>query len=134
MRENGPVNKDAATASARVASIVEHRSSPAFVLLLQLADRHFVDPEFSDALAQSLRDDPALIERWQAWSEDQRSMPSAYVQATEVGWFDGARSNVRTHPDRSAAVADFIQRLAAWLARREVLKVEGSAQRPLDKP
>jgi hypothetical protein len=28
------------------------------------------------------------------------------------------------HPDRGAAVADFIHRLAAWLSRREVLEVE----------
>lgn len=46
-------------ASARVASIVDYRSEQAFVLLLQLADRHFVDPECRDALAQSLRDDPS---------------------------------------------------------------------------
>jgi hypothetical protein len=102
------------------------------VLLLQLADRHLVNPGFRHALAQSLHDNPALIERWEAWSQDQRWTPSAYLRATEVGWFDGARSNVRTHPDRGAAVADFIQRLAAWLARREVLAVDESAERALD--
>src|SRR5262245_8795488 len=89
--------------SDRVASIVEHRSEPAFVLLLQLADRHFADPEFSDALVRSLRNNPALIEHWQTWSQDQRWTPSVYMHGTEVGWFDGASSNVRTHPDRAAA-------------------------------
>jgi hypothetical protein len=42
----------------------------------------------------------------------------------EVGWFDGVRRNVRLHPDRGTAAADFIRRLAAWLSRREVLAVE----------
>ena len=119
-----PGNGSSTPSPARVASIVEHRSGPAFVLLVQLADRHFADPGFTDALAQTLREDPALIERWEAWSGDQRWTPSVYIEVTEVGWFDGARKNVRTHPDRGAAVADFIQRLAAWLARREVLEVE----------
>jgi hypothetical protein len=51
-------------AAARVASIVEHRSESAFVLLLQLADRHFSDPGFEDALAVSLYEGPTLIELW----------------------------------------------------------------------
>jgi hypothetical protein len=112
-------NKGIKAAAARVASIVEHRSEPAFVLLVQLADRHFADPELNGALVQGLRDNPALIERWEAWSSDQRWTPSVYVEGTEVGWFEGERRNVRSHPDRAAAVADFIERLAAWLARRE---------------
>lgn len=111
-------------AAARVASIVEHRGEPAFLLLLQLADCHFADPAFSGALARSLRANPSLIERWADWSVDQRWTPSVYVEGTEVGWFDGGRTKVRTHPDRGAAVADFIQRLAGWLARREVLELD----------
>jgi hypothetical protein len=46
------------------------------------------------------------------------------MEGTEVGWFDGVRTRVRIHHDRAAAAADFIQRLAAWLSRREVLEVE----------
>ncbi|SRR6266446_4816418 len=107
----------------RVASIVEYRSESAFVLLLQLADRHFSDPGFEDALADCLREKATLIELWENWSADQRWTPSAYVEDTKAGWFDGERRYVRVHPDRGAAVADFIHRMAAWLSRREVLKV-----------
>jgi hypothetical protein len=123
MGEEGRANEATATSPARVASIVEHRSEPAFVLLLQLADRHFADRGFDDALARSLRENPALIENWEAWSADQRWTPSAYVEGTEIGWFDEVHRNVRIHPDRAAAVADFIRRLAAWLSRRDVLEV-----------
>jgi hypothetical protein len=124
MGGEGTANEGNAASPARVASIVEHRSEPAFVLLLQLADRHFADPGFQGALARSLCENQALIELWEAWSADQRWTPGVYVEGTEVGWFDGVRRNVRIHPDRGAAVADFIQRLAAWLSRREVLEVE----------
>lgn len=112
------------TSAALVASIVEHRSEPAFVLLLQLADRHFSDPGFEDDLAARLREKPTLIALWQTWSADQRWTPSAYVEETVTGWFDGARRHARVHPDRAAAVADFIHRMAAWLARRTVFTVD----------
>lgn len=124
MGEEVAAKEGTAASPARVASIVEHRSERAFVLLLQLADRHFADPGLEGALARSLCENPALIELWEAWSGDQRWTPSAYVEGTEAGWFDGVRRNVQIHPDRGAAVADFIQRLAAWLSRREVLEVE----------
>lgn len=124
MGDEGTANAGADALPARVASIVEHRSEPVFVLLLQLADRHFADPEFRGALARSLRENPALVELWETWSADQRWTPSVYVEGTEVGWFDGVRRNVRVHPDSGAAVADCIERLAAWLSRQEVLEVE----------
>lgn len=124
MGEQRANDDNSAVSAARVASIVEHRAGPAFVLLLQLADRYFADPGFERALAESLREDPVLIERWESWSEDQRWAPSAYLDGTEVGWFDCVRSNVRFHPGRAAAVADFIHRLAAWLSRREVLEAQ----------
>jgi hypothetical protein len=41
--------------------------------------------------------------------------------AAVAGWFDGARRNVKVHPDTASAAAEFIHRLAAWLARREIL-------------
>lgn len=124
MREEATSETVDVASAARVASIAEHRSEPSFVLLLQLADRHFADPGFEGALARSLRDNPVLIELWEAWSGDQRCTTSVYVAGTEVGWFDGVRTNIRIHPDRGGAVADFIQRLAAWLSRQEVLEVE----------
>ena len=110
-----------AVSAARVASIVEYRSQSAFVLLLKLADRHFGDQGFEDALADCLRDKATLIELWETWSADQRWTPSAYVEENKVGWYDGGRLYVRVHPDRGAAVADFIHRMTAWLSRREVL-------------
>jgi hypothetical protein len=124
MGEEATAQKCSAASPARVASIVEHRSESAFVLLLQLADCHFADPGFEAALARSLRENPALIELWETWGADQRWTPSVYVDGTEVGWFDGVRRNVQIHPDRGASTADFIQRLAAWLSRRDVLEVE----------
>jgi hypothetical protein len=105
-----------------VASIVEHRSESAFVLLLQLADRHFSDPGFEDALADSLRANGTLVELWETWSADQRWTPSAYVESNAAGWLDGGRQFVRAHGDRGAAVADFIHRMAAWLSRQELLQ------------
>ncbi|GAA1848167.1 hypothetical protein GCM10009687_12790 [Asanoa iriomotensis] len=123
MGETGTAKHSVGEAPARVASTVEHRSERAFVLLLQLADRYFLDPGFEDTLAQRLRENPALIELWETWSADQRWTPSAYLEGTEVGWFDGARRNVRIHPDRGAAAADFIRRMAAWLSRRAILDV-----------
>lgn len=130
MGKEGTAKEGTAPSPARVASIVEHRSEPAFVLLLQLADRHFADPGFEGALARSLGENPPWIELWEAWSGNQRWTPSVYVEAAEVGWFDGVRRNVRIHPDRGAAVADFIQRLAARLSRREVLDVEAQPWNP----
>jgi len=97
-----------------VASIVEYRPESAFVLLLQLADRHCSDPGFEDALADCLREKATLIELGENWSAYQRWTPSAYVEDTKAGWFDGQRRYVRVHPDRGAAVADFIHRMAAW--------------------
>jgi hypothetical protein len=64
MGEEGTADEATAMSPARVASIVEHRSEPAFVLLLQLAAPNFADRGFEDALARSLRENPALIEHW----------------------------------------------------------------------
>lgn len=108
-------------AAQRVATIVKHRDELAFRLLLQLADQHFADPEFEHHFAESLRGEPVLIDLWDLWSGDQRWSPSAYVEGTEAGWFDGTRRRVKVHADRAAAVADFVHRLSAWLSRRAVL-------------
>jgi hypothetical protein len=122
---NGAQSATTAAFAARVAAIVEYRSESAFVLLLQLPDRYFGDPGFEDALADCLRDEPMLSKLWETWSADQRWAPSAYVEGTKVGWYDGGRQHVRVHRDRGAAVADFIHRMTAWLSRREVLEVDG---------
>lgn len=109
-------------AAADVAAIVRHRSEPDFVPMLRQADQHFDgDGAFELTLAQTLRADSALVDLWETWSTDQRWTPSAYFEGTEVGWFDGARRHVQVHPDRASAAADFVHRLAAWLARREIV-------------
>lgn len=104
-----------------VARIVEHRDDPAFVALLREADVEFQNGSFERVLVDALRDEPRLIRLWDLFSGDQRWTPSAYIEGVETGWFDAASRNVRTHPDQAAAVGDFIHRMAAWLARREVL-------------
>jgi hypothetical protein len=105
-----------------VARIVKHRDLPIFVRLLQKADDNFSDPSFEQALAEALRAEPGLVRLWATFSGDQRWTPSAYVEDTHTGWYDGGRQNVRVHSDQAAAVADFIRRMAAWLARREVIE------------
>ena len=104
-----------------VASMVDHRTEGAFITLLHDADASFVDPLFEARLAESLRAEPRLIDSWTTYSGDQRWTPSAYVEGTTTGWYDAGRRNVRVHPDEAAAVADFIHRLVAWLARHEVI-------------
>lgn len=107
-----------------VAQIVELRDEAAFVDLLRTADAAFEDPAFEPALADALRTDPRLADLWKSWSADQRWTPSAYVDGKETGWYDSADQHVRIHPDEADAVADFIHRMAAWLARREVIADE----------
>lgn|SRR5262249_55950482 len=110
-----------------VARIVDQRESSAFVALLREADADFDNPAFEPVLAEALRAEPRLIDRWNIWSGDQRWTPSAAVDGVETAWVvSGGRSeHVRVHPDGAAAVADFIHRVAAWLARREVIALNG---------
>lgn len=49
---------------ADVARIVERRGDTAFVDLLRAADAEFADVGFEAALAEALRSDPPLIEKW----------------------------------------------------------------------
>ena len=107
-----------------VARIVERRGEPAFADLLRAADTDFDGAPFESALADVLRAEPRLVDLWGIWSADQRWTPSAYVEGNETGWYDSAYQHVRTHRDPAAAVADFIHRMATWLARHEVVKVE----------
>jgi hypothetical protein len=117
--ETGEISQPAAAA---VAGIVRGRDASEFAARLRLADRHFSDdPSFERSVAQVLRGSPELVALWATWSGDQRWTPSAYLDGNEVGWYDGARRNLRVHPDGASAAADFIHRLAAWLARREIL-------------
>jgi hypothetical protein len=110
-----------------VARIVERRGDAAFVDLLRSADPEFDDAGFEPALADALRAEPQLTNLWATWSADQRWTPSAYVEGNETGWYDSERQHVRVHPDSACAVADFVHRMAAWSARREVIAVGESA-------
>jgi hypothetical protein len=107
-----------------VARIVERRDQASLIDGLREADSDFNDPHFESALADALRAEPQLIDNWMSWSGDQRWSPSAYVDGREAGWFDGSgsRQHVRVHLDEGAAVADFIHRLVAWLARHKVIE------------
>ena len=91
--------------------------------MLRDADVAFALPDFSIALASVLRDEPQLVRAWQRWSEDQRWTPSAAIMETRVSWIltSGKAVHELIHTDTGAATADFIRRLSAWLARREVL-------------
>jgi len=105
----------------RVAGIVSQRDSPSFVQLLRQADGDFADACFEDLVADALRSEPRLVDAWSLWSADQRWSPSAYVEGSETGWFDDARVHVQVHADQASAVANFIRRMAAWMARRAVV-------------
>lgn len=108
-----------------VARIVERRDEAAFVEQLRAADAAFEHvARFERDLASALRAEPELIDRWATWSADQRWSPSAYVDGQEAGWYDSGRQHVRVHSDAAEAVADFVHRMAAWLARRHVIVLD----------
>jgi hypothetical protein len=120
--ETSETSQPAGGAAAAIAGIVQDRHTREFVVRLRLADRHFSDdPSFERSVAQVLQGSPQLVALWATWSGDQRWTPCAYLEGNEVGWYDGARRNLKVHPDTASAAADFIHRLAAWLARREML-------------
>jgi hypothetical protein len=120
--ETSETSQPAGGAAVAVAGIVQDRHASEIVVRLRLADGHFShDPSFERSVAQVLQSSPELVALWATWSSDQRWTPSAYLEGNEVGWYDGARRNLKVHPDAANAAADFIHRLAAWLARGEVL-------------
>ena len=118
-----------AAAIERVATIVVRRNSDDFVGLLTSANDEFRDPAFEASLAGYLRAEPQLIDAWGTWSADQRWTPSAYFDGTETGWYDSGYEHVRHHRDRADAAADFIHRLAAWLAERRVIGSDETPER-----
>jgi len=105
----------------RVATIVLRRNDGDFVAQMKSANDEFPDPTFEHSLATYLRSDADLVQAWSVWSGDQRWTPSAYVNGTECGWYDAGYEHVRKHRDAADATADFIHRLAAWLADRRVI-------------
>ena len=104
-----------------VAKIIERRSEGGFVSLLRDADQEFQEHGFELALVDVLRREPVLVSAWATYTADQRWTPAAYIDGTTAGWYDSGYRQVRTHQDEAGAVADFIRRTAAWVARREVL-------------
>ncbi|MFN8192363.1 MAG: hypothetical protein U0R78_18460 [Nocardioidaceae bacterium] len=109
---------------SEAARIVDSRDGPAFVALMRDADAEFEDDSFEPAVADALRAEPELIRRWHLWSRDQRWTPSAFVEGLETGWYDGGNRHVRTHQDQASAVADFIHRMASWMAQRRVIEFD----------
>ncbi|RYJ05550.1 MAG: hypothetical protein EON52_10975 [Actinomycetales bacterium] len=107
-----------------VAAIVDARGGPDFITLLRAARLSFDRPGFEDDVAARLRAAPRLVQAWDLWCGDQRWTPSAYVNGTEAGWYDGTRHFATQHPDEASATADFIHRLAAWLDDRTVLHAD----------
>jgi hypothetical protein len=107
-----------------VAHIVQHRAEPKFLDLVREADAKFEHADFESALADVVRDEPGLTDLWATWSADQRWTPSAYINGKETGRYDSGQQQVRVHPDTASAVADFIHRMAACSARREVITVD----------
>ena len=110
-----------------VARIVERCDEPAFADLLRMADGDFQQTAFESEVADVLRLDQPLIDKWNIWSGDQRWTPSAGVDGVRTIWVPdgGGAEHLRVHPDAASAVADFIHRMAVWLARRDVLTVGG---------
>jgi hypothetical protein len=108
--------------AAAVAGIVLRRDDLEFADQLKAANRSFVTVGFEAELVAYLRRHPQLVDAWQSWSEDQRWTPTAVVSGTDSGWMDTTGAvEVRTHPDRATATADFIHRMAAWLDERRIL-------------
>lgn len=102
------------------------RESGSVVAEMKAAAPRFSEVGFEAAVAESLRRRDALTEQWQVWSGDQRWTPSAYLDGTEVGWFDGARRLVRQHQDQASAAADFIHRLCVWVHERRIVEERDS--------
>jgi hypothetical protein len=105
----------------QVASIVNFRDDPNFVELLKSASASFTSDTFESELAMYLRSHPHLVDQWTTWSGDQRWTPSAYISETVAGWYDSADKHRRRHRDQAGATADFIHRMAVWLAERRVI-------------
>jgi hypothetical protein len=112
-----------------VARIVGHGNDDSFVTRLREADAAFRDAEFEVALANALHAESSLIQQWNVWSEDQRWTPSAAVDGVRTAWIlpSGRAVHERVHGDEAVAVVDFIRRMSAWLARREVLYADDAA-------
>jgi hypothetical protein len=49
------------------------------------------------------------------YSRDKRGSPSPYLDEHEVGFFDGARWDVKHHAETLDACADLILRESAWV-------------------
>lgn len=95
--------------------------------LLTAASPPLDDPSFEAQVADHLRRTPDLVEAWQTYSYDQRATPNPWFEDVRVGFFDVSRGDVRVHPDRASACADFIHRLSAWVLQGR--RINGSEDR-----
>lgn len=71
-----------------------------------------------EAVADRIRENPALVEAWQAYSYDKRGTPSHYLDGLQVGFYDGQTEDVATHATTIDACVDFICRETRWVLHR----------------
>jgi hypothetical protein len=101
-----------------VAAIARRRSEPGATILGLFED---AAPDLSDRrtfekfVADRLKDDPELLDAWQAYSWDKRTSPSPYLDGLEVGLYDRGRRDATEHRDTPLACADFVFREASWV-------------------
>jgi hypothetical protein len=92
-----------------------HQGDNSVLTLLQPFRAQLADAAaFLAAVDAYLRDHPDLVDDWELYSVDKRTGSGPYLLAEparwEVGFYDGGYLDVRHHPDRFTACADFIVR------------------------
>jgi hypothetical protein len=70
------------------------------------------------AVADRLRQNPALVHAWQRYSYDKRSSPSPYLDGLRVGFWDGENQDDITHATTTGACVDFVYRETQWVLHR----------------
>lgn len=103
---------------------MERRHEPKVIALLREAAPAFADERFEPALGEALRAEPRLVRPVGPVQRGPALHSGSYVASVETGRYDAGRHHVRSHRDQAAAVADFIQPTASWLAHREVVHVD----------
>jgi hypothetical protein len=83
----------------------------------QHASPDLSDGRFGAFVRAYLSHHPALIDAWQAYSEDKRTSSGPYLDGRKVGFCEvldgkGRLRDVRGYRDRAAACADFVYREA----------------------
>jgi len=117
---------------ARLCSVASMRATADLSIseLFQVAAPELGDRAvFLSSTTRWLRDHPALVEDWQAYSDDRRASPAPYLHLEDpptphaVGFYktDGA-VDVAHYRDAAHACADYLYREACWILRREQVR------------